>query len=130
MDAVHRLNGDGFPSLSLVKRERGGGLRYSRSLCESRSWQEELVPRIRHVSRSMWFTEESLLGPVFFFFLSLLLFSFSFPFFFTQRGEGREESKRKKKDLVGVNGETATTSKEGSRRANYPILTQGGSDNK
>ena len=26
--------------------------------------------------------------------------------------------------------ETATTSKEGSRRANYPILTQGGSDNK
>ena len=24
--------------------------------------------------------------------------------------------------------ETATTSKEGSRRANYPILTQGGSD--
>ena len=27
-------------------------------------------------------------------------------------------------------GETATTSKEGSRRANYPILTQGGSDNK
>ena len=24
----------------------------------------------------------------------------------------------------------ATTSKEGSRRANYPILTQGGSDNK
>ena len=26
--------------------------------------------------------------------------------------------------------ETATTSKEGSRRANYPILTQGGSDKK
>ena len=26
--------------------------------------------------------------------------------------------------------ETATTSKEGSRRANYPILIQGGSDNK
>jgi hypothetical protein len=26
--------------------------------------------------------------------------------------------------------ETATTSKEGSRRVNYPILTQGGSDNK
>ena len=26
--------------------------------------------------------------------------------------------------------EMATTSKEGSRRANYPILTQGGSDNK
>ena len=26
--------------------------------------------------------------------------------------------------------ETATTSKEGSRRANYPILTQGGSDSK
>ena len=26
--------------------------------------------------------------------------------------------------------ETATTSKEGSRRANYPILAQGGSDNK
>ncbi len=26
--------------------------------------------------------------------------------------------------------ETATTSKEGSRRANYPILTQGGSDMK
>ena len=26
--------------------------------------------------------------------------------------------------------ETATTFKEGSRRANYPILTQGGSDNK
>ena len=26
--------------------------------------------------------------------------------------------------------ETATTAKEGSRRANYPILTQGGSDNK
>ena len=26
--------------------------------------------------------------------------------------------------------EIATTSKEGSRRANYPILTQGGSDNK
>ena len=25
---------------------------------------------------------------------------------------------------------TATTSKEGSRRANYPILTQGGSDKK
>ena len=25
--------------------------------------------------------------------------------------------------------ETATTSKEGSRRVNYPILTQGGSDN-
>ena len=24
----------------------------------------------------------------------------------------------------------ATTSKEGSRRVNYPILTQGGSDNK
>ena len=24
--------------------------------------------------------------------------------------------------------ETATTSKEGSRRANYPLLTQGGSD--
>ena len=30
----------------------------------------------------------------------------------------------------GTRGETATTSKEGSRRANYPILTQGGSDNK
>ena len=30
----------------------------------------------------------------------------------------------------GSRGETATTSKEGSRRANYPILTQGGSDNK
>jgi hypothetical protein len=27
-------------------------------------------------------------------------------------------------------GEMATTSKEGSRRANYPILTQGGSDKK
>ncbi len=27
-------------------------------------------------------------------------------------------------------GETATTSKEGSRRANYPILIRGGSDNK
>jgi len=26
--------------------------------------------------------------------------------------------------------ETATTSKEGSRHANYPILTGGGSDNK
>jgi hypothetical protein len=26
--------------------------------------------------------------------------------------------------------ETATTSKEGSRRANYPILIRGGSDNK
>lgn len=26
--------------------------------------------------------------------------------------------------------EMATTSKEGSRRANYPILIQGGSDNK
>ena len=26
--------------------------------------------------------------------------------------------------------EMVTTSKEGSRRANYPILTQGGSDNK
>ena len=26
--------------------------------------------------------------------------------------------------------ETATTSKEGSRRVNYPILTQGGSDKK
>ena len=26
--------------------------------------------------------------------------------------------------------DTATTSKEGSRRVNYPILTQGGSDNK
>ena len=26
--------------------------------------------------------------------------------------------------------ETATTSKEGSRRVNYPTLTQGGSDNK
>ena len=26
--------------------------------------------------------------------------------------------------------ETATTSKEGSRRANYPILIQGGSDKK
>ncbi len=26
--------------------------------------------------------------------------------------------------------ETASTSKEGSRRANYPILTQGGSDKK
>ena len=26
--------------------------------------------------------------------------------------------------------EMATTSKEGSRRANYPILTRGGSDNK
>jgi hypothetical protein len=26
--------------------------------------------------------------------------------------------------------ETATTSKDGSRRANYPILTQGGSDKK
>ncbi len=26
--------------------------------------------------------------------------------------------------------EMATTSKEGSRRVNYPILTQGGSDNK
>ena len=26
--------------------------------------------------------------------------------------------------------ESATTSKEGSRRVNYPILTQGGSDNK
>ena len=26
--------------------------------------------------------------------------------------------------------EMATTSKEGSRRANYPILTQGGSDKK
>jgi hypothetical protein len=26
--------------------------------------------------------------------------------------------------------ETATTSKEGSRRVNYPILIQGGSDNK
>ena len=26
--------------------------------------------------------------------------------------------------------ETATTSKEGSRRANYPILTKGGSDKK
>ena len=26
--------------------------------------------------------------------------------------------------------EIATTSKEGSRRANYPMLTQGGSDNK
>ncbi len=26
--------------------------------------------------------------------------------------------------------ETATTSKEGSRRANYPILIQGGSDNR
>ncbi len=26
--------------------------------------------------------------------------------------------------------ETATTSKEGSRHANYPILTQGGSDKK
>ena len=26
--------------------------------------------------------------------------------------------------------ETATTSKEGSRRANYPIVAQGGSDNK
>ena len=26
--------------------------------------------------------------------------------------------------------EIATTSKEGSRRANYPILTQGGSDKK
>ena len=26
--------------------------------------------------------------------------------------------------------ETATTSKEGSRRANHPILIQGGSDNK
>jgi hypothetical protein len=26
--------------------------------------------------------------------------------------------------------ETATTSKEGSRRANYPIPTRGGSDNK
>jgi hypothetical protein len=31
---------------------------------------------------------------------------------------------------VGTSGETATTSKEGSRRVNYPILTQGGSDNK
>ena len=31
---------------------------------------------------------------------------------------------------LGAIGETATTSKEGSRRANYPILTQGGSDNK
>ncbi len=30
----------------------------------------------------------------------------------------------------GLRGETATTSKEGSRRANYPILIQGGSDNK
>ncbi len=27
-------------------------------------------------------------------------------------------------------GEMATTSKEGSRRGNYPILTQGGSDKK
>jgi hypothetical protein len=30
----------------------------------------------------------------------------------------------------GANFETATTSKEGSRRANYPILTQGGSEKK
>jgi hypothetical protein len=29
-----------------------------------------------------------------------------------------------------ISGETATTSKEGSRRANYPIPTRGGSDKK
>jgi hypothetical protein len=49
-----------------------------------------------------------------------------------------KERLRRKTDLVSAlepqcqvtKGEMATTSKEGSRRANYPILTQGGSDNK
>ena len=35
---------------------------------------------------------------------------------------------RREREGVGFSGETATTSKEGSRRVNYPIKTFGGSD--